>query len=199
MLRIVNRALLGLLALALFALGGSVLLTGLDLPRRWGFELPDWWPFSGPDDVVLTEADRTRYRDDGWWWPTVFAVLTVLLVLMLWWFLAQLRRRRLREVLVDSGDGAGALLRGRAMENVLNAEAEAMDGVSRANVVLTGRRRTSPETRVALLLEPHAAPADALNRLTGEALAHARDSAGLDRLPAEFHFRAVRHPAERVL
>ncbi|MFG2190927.1 alkaline shock response membrane anchor protein AmaP [Streptomyces sp. NPDC048639] len=199
MLRIVNRVLLGLLGLALFVLGGSVLVTGLDLPKHWGFELPDWWPFSGPDDVVLTDADRIQYRNDGWWWPVVFAVLTVLLVLMLWWFLAQLRRRRLREVLVDSGDGAGALLRGRALENVLNAEAESLDGVSRANVVLTGRRRTSPETHVVLLLEPHAAPADALNRLTGEALAHARGSAGLDRLPAEFHFRAVRHPSERVL
>ncbi|MEU6081761.1 alkaline shock response membrane anchor protein AmaP [Streptomyces sp. NPDC047108] len=199
MLRIINRVLLGLLGLALFVLGGSILVTGLDLPRHWGFELPGWWPFTGPDDVLLSEADRTRYRGDGWWWPTVFAVLTVLLVLMLWWFLAQLRRRRLREVLVDSGDGAGALLRGRAMEQVLNAEAESLDGVSRAQMVLTGRRRTQPEAHGALLLEPHAAPADALGRLTAEALAHARDSAGLDRLPAEFHFRAVRHSADRVL
>ncbi|MGP3950500.1 alkaline shock response membrane anchor protein AmaP [Streptomyces sp. 7N604] len=199
MLRTVNRVLLALAGLGLFALGGAVLIGSIDLSRHWGFDLPGWWPFRGPDDVVLGDEGRTRFRDDGWWWPTVFAVLTVLLVLMLWWFLAQLRRHRLGEVLVDSGDGAGALLRGRALEGVMAAEAESLDGVSRANVLLTGRRRTAPEARVALLLEPHAAPADALARLTGEALTHARESAGLDQLPAEFHLRAARHPAERVL
>jgi hypothetical protein len=198
MLRTVNRVLLALAGLGMFALGGAVLIGGLDLPRHWGFEQPGWWPFRGPHDVVLGDAGRTRFRDEGWWWPAVFAALGLLLALMLWWFLAQLRRRRLTEVLVDSGDGAGALLRGRALENVLAAEVESMEGVSRASVLLTGRRRTAPEALVGLLLEPHAAPADTLRRVAAEALAHARDSAGLDRLPAEVHIRAARHAAERV-
>ncbi|MGP3981537.1 alkaline shock response membrane anchor protein AmaP [Streptomyces sp. KR80] len=198
MLRTVNRVVLGLGGLGLFALGGGLLVGALDLPRHWGFELPGWWPFRGADDVVLSDAGRTRYRDETWWWPVVFAVLTVLLVLMLWWLLAQLRRRRLGEVLVDSGDGVGALLRGSALERVLTAEAEAMEGVSRVRVLLTGRRRTAPEARVGLLLEPHAGPADTLGRLTSDALGHARDSAGLDRLPAEVRVRAVRHGPERV-
>ncbi|MET8676204.1 alkaline shock response membrane anchor protein AmaP [Streptomyces sp. NPDC004647] len=199
MVRTANRVLLGLAGLGLFALGGAVLVGALDLPRHWGFDLPGWWPFRGPDDVVLGDEGRTRWRDDGWWWPVVFAVLAVLLALMLWWLLAQLRRHRLSEVLVDSGDGAGALLRGRALEGVLAAEAEAMDGVSRADVVLTGRRRTAPEVRVGVVLEPYAGPAEVLGRMNDEALRHARDSAGLERLPAEVRVTAARHGAERAV
>ncbi len=87
----------------------------------------------------------------------MIAVLAVLVVLALWWFLAQLRRGRLAEVLVDSGDGEGAQVRGRALEGVLAEEAGEVDGVARAQASLTGRR-TAPRARVRLLMEPHAAP-----------------------------------------
>lgn len=199
MLRNVNRVLIGIVGLGLLVLGGSLLVGALDLPRHWGFTLPGWWPFRGPNDVVLSDAGRTRYKNDGWWWPVVFAVLAVLLLLLLWWLLSQLRRHRLGEVLVDSGEGTGARLRGRALERVLAAEAESMEGVSRADVQLTGRRRTSPEARVSLTLEPHAGPAETLDQVTREAVGHARDSAGLERLPAEVRIRAAKHGAERAL
>ncbi|MFJ5850658.1 alkaline shock response membrane anchor protein AmaP [Streptomyces sp. NPDC092903] len=189
--RTVNRVLLGLAGLVLVCVGGGVLAAAT------GLSVPSWWPWSGKNDVLLSEADRTRWRSDGWWWPTVIAVLAVLLVLALWWLLAQLRRARLSEVLVDSGDGEGALLRGRALEGALAAEADGLDGVARAQVLLTGKR-SAPRARIRLLVEPHAAPDEALGRLTDEALAHARDSAGLDRLPAEVRLRAVKHRAERV-
>jgi hypothetical protein len=190
-LRTVNRIVIGLLGLVLVLGGGSVLAVGL------GVRPPSWWIYSGKTDVLLSTARRQRWRDDGWWWPTVIAVLGVLVLLALWWFVAQLRRRRLSEVLVDTGDGEGALLRGRAMENVLGAAAESLDGVDHAGVMLTGRRST-PRARVRLTLEPHAAPGDALRLLTDEALHQARTSAGLDALPAEVRLRAVRHRAERV-
>ncbi|MBC3990977.1 alkaline shock response membrane anchor protein AmaP [Streptomyces sp. AC563] len=195
--RVVNRVLLGLAGLLLLALGAAVLVGGLDLPRRWNFGLPGSWPFDGPDDVLLTHDDRRRWRDEGWWWPTVIAALALIVLLTLWWLLAQARRRRLREVWVASGEGEGAVLRGRALEGVLAAEAEAMDGVDRARVTLRGRR-TAPEARVRLVLAAHAQPAETLARLRAEALEHARASAGLDRLPAEVRMRAVRHRAERV-
>ncbi|MER5184261.1 alkaline shock response membrane anchor protein AmaP [Streptomyces sp. NPDC002896] len=190
-LRTVNRVLLGIAGLVLLVLGGSVLAVGL------GVTPPSWWIHDGKRDVLLSDADRSRWQDEGWWWPTVIAVLAVCLLLALWWLTAQLRRRRLAEVLVDTGDGEGALLRGRALESVLASEAGALDGVERAHATLTGRRN-APEARVRLVLEPFAAPGDALRKLVGEALAHARGSAGLDRLPAEVQLRAVRHRAERV-
>ncbi|MGX1884111.1 alkaline shock response membrane anchor protein AmaP [Streptomyces sp. NPDC055287] len=187
----VNRVLLGLAGLVLLAVGGGVLATGL------GMSVPSWWPYDGRDDVLLSEADRTRWRDSGWWWPVVIAVLAVLVLLALWWLLAQLRRHRLAEVLVNSGDGDGAVLRGRALESVLAGEARTLDGVERAHVTLTGRR-DAPKARLALLLAPHAEPAETLSGLTHGALAHARDSAGLESLPAEIRLREVKHGARRV-
>ncbi|WP_329389294.1 alkaline shock response membrane anchor protein AmaP [Streptomyces sp. NBC_01716] len=191
MLRVVNRALLGLVGLVLLCVGGGVFVAGL------GVSVPSWWPYTGRHDVLLSDADRDRWSAQSWWWPVVIAVLTVLVLLTLWWLLSQLRRARLGEVLVESGNGEGALLRGRALENVLESEAQALHGVSRARVRLTGRR-SAPEARVRLLLEPHAAPGQALEELTEEAVAHARDSAGLEALPTEARLRAAKHRARRV-
>ncbi|CAM5432875.1 alkaline shock response membrane anchor protein AmaP [Streptomyces tanashiensis] len=190
-LRRVNRALLGLAGLLLVLGGGAVIAAAVDLP------VPSWWPWSGPSDVLLSTADRQRWRDESWWWPVVIAVLGLVVLLALWWLLVQFRRARLAEVLVDTGDGEAAVLRGRALESVLEADAAAQDGVARAKVALTGRR-TAPRTRIALLLEPYASPGDALTSLSTEALAHARTSAGLPALPTEARLRAVKHRARRV-
>ncbi|MGW3116032.1 alkaline shock response membrane anchor protein AmaP [Streptomyces sp. NPDC001107] len=191
MLRIVNRVLIGIIGLALLLLGGSVLAVGLGAPP------PSWWIHDGRHDVLLSDAERTRWQGSGWWWPTVIAALAVLVLLALWWLTAVLRRRRLAEVLVDTGDGEGALLRGRALEGVLASEAGELEGVAHAHVHLTGRR-TAPETRVQLLLEPHVDPGTALQHLTAQALMHARNSAGLAALPAVVRMKGVKHRAERV-
>ncbi|MFD5327883.1 alkaline shock response membrane anchor protein AmaP [Streptomyces sp. NPDC127092] len=190
-LRRVNRIVLALAGLLLLVVGGAVLAAGLDL------SVPSWWPWSGPDDVLLTRSQRQRWRDEGWWWPVVIAVLGLVVLLALWWLIAQFRRARLREVLVDSGDGEEAVVRGRALEGVLEADAAAQEGVARARVALTGRR-TAPRTRVALQLEPYASPADALTTLSAQALGNARTSAGLSALPTEARLRAVKHRARRV-
>ncbi|MFJ7072311.1 alkaline shock response membrane anchor protein AmaP [Streptomyces sp. NPDC098781] len=190
-LKVVNRVLIGLVGLVLFVIGGSVLAVGLGAPA------PSWWIHDDRHDVLLSDAERTRWRDDGWWWPTVIAVLAVLLLLALWWLTANLRRRRLAEVLVDTGDGEGALLRGRALESVLANEAAGQEGVQRARAHLRGRR-SAPEARVRLLLAPHVDPGTALTDLTTGALAHARNSAGLASLPSEVRLKGVKHGAERV-
>jgi len=190
-LKVVNRMLLGLVGLVLVVVGGSVLAVGL------GANPPSWWIHDSRHDVLLDDAERTRWEDHGWWWPTVLAVLAVLVLLTLWWLVANLRRHRLTEVLVDTGDGEGALLRGRALEGVLATEATELEGVSHAHVRLTGKRN-APETRVRLQLEPHVDPGAALSHLTSEALTHARNSAGLESLPTEVRMRAVKHKAERV-
>jgi hypothetical protein len=197
-LRSVNRVLLGLAGALLLALGLAVLVAGFDLPRHLNFSMPSGWPWTAPDDALLTDGERTRWRSESWWWPAVIAVLSLLVLLLLWWLLAQLRRRRLGEVLVDTGDGEGALLRGSAMENVLEAEASGLPGVDGAAVRLTGRR-TAPQAVMGLRLEAHAAPGQVLGRLTKEALEHARSSAALEKLPAEVRLRTVKHRPERVL
>ncbi|MFJ4876055.1 alkaline shock response membrane anchor protein AmaP [Streptomyces sp. NPDC088745] len=171
----VNRVLLGLLGLALVVLGGSALAAGL------GMSVPSWWPFSGRDDVLLSAADRTRWRDEGWWWPVVIAVLAVAALLALWWLLAQLRGKRLGTVRV--GDPADSvLLRGRALERVLGEEVEAVPGVSRAAVSLKGSR-TAPRARISLTVTPSADPAGVVAEVTETALARAGGSIGTGRLP----------------
>ncbi|CAL9603395.1 hypothetical protein SUDANB126_05483 [Streptomyces sp. enrichment culture] len=191
MLGRVNRVLLAIAGLVLLALGGSVLAIGLGAPA------PSWWLHDGRHDVLLDEAERTRWQDDGWWWPVVLAVLALLVLLCLWWLVAVVRRRRPAEVLVDTGDGEGAALRGRALERAVAEEASHLDGVAQARVLLAGRR-TAPRARVRLLLEPHADPGTVLHALATGALAHARDSTGLAGLPAEVRLHGVRHRAERV-
>ncbi|MEW2073571.1 alkaline shock response membrane anchor protein AmaP [Streptomyces sp. NPDC012403] len=191
MLKGVNRVLLGIVGLVLVVLGGPVLAIGLGAPA------PSWWPHDGRHDVLLDEAARTRWRDEGWWWPVVIAVLAVLVLLSLWWLLAVLRRRRPAEVLVDTGDGEDASLRRRALEQALAEEASHLDGVDRAHVHLTGRRR-APRARVLLLLQPHIDPGTTLRSLTKGPLTHARNSTGLPTLPTETRLRAVKHRPERV-
>lgn len=190
-LRTVNRVLLAVVGLALLLLGGSVLAVGLGAPS------PSWWIHDGQHDVLLSDAERTRWRDEGWWWPVVIATLAVLLLGALWWLTAVLRRRRLTEVLVDTGDGEGALLRGRALEGVLASQAAEPTGVAHAHARLTGRP-IAPEARVGLQLEPHMDPGAALLGFTTGALTHARRSAGFASLPAEVHLTGVKHRAERV-
>jgi hypothetical protein len=192
-----NRVLLGLTGIFLLALGLAVLVGGLDLQRRWGFTMPGSRPFDGPKDVLLSAGTRARYRHVIWWWPTAIGGLTALVLLSLWWLLEQLHSHRLRRVHVDSGDGAGAVLRGRALQDIIAAEAEGFDGVARAEVSLTGQP-DAPVARLTMALFPHARPNAVVADLDSVVLERARASAGLRKLPAEARLCAVRHRAARV-
>ncbi len=192
-----NRVLLTLVGLILLAVGGSVLVGGLDLARHWNLALPSWWPYKGPHDVLLTRHARTRYRTDGWWWPVVIAVLAVLVLIALWWLLAQLRNRRPRQVLVDYGEEGRVVLRGRALEDALAAEAGTLPGVAGSGVRLAGRR-TAPTARMSLLLDGGAVPGEVASGLGREVLADARRSTGLAALPAEVRLHGERHRGRRV-
>ncbi|MCS0603192.1 alkaline shock response membrane anchor protein AmaP [Streptomyces sp. LP11] len=186
-----NRVLLALVGLILLALGGAVLAVGLGAPP------PSWWLHTGPHDVLLTRAERTRRRGADWWWPAVIAFLAVVFLLALWWLVAVLRRHRLAEILVDTRDGEAAGLRGRALESALAEDTAQQRGVARSRVVLRGRR-TAPTARAWLQLEPDIDPSTALTDFASGPLTRARDSAGLAAVPAEVRLGEVRHRAERV-
>ncbi|MFD9334753.1 alkaline shock response membrane anchor protein AmaP [Streptomyces sp. NPDC060028] len=181
----VNRALLALCGLALLA-GGVLLLAAAG-------------PFGGRHAPLLSAEARRRYwHAEGWWWWAVAAGLALCVLMALWWLLSQLRRPRVAAVLVDTGDGAFAVLRGRALEEAVAAETRALDGVARCRVALVGRRG-APRLRVAVELEPHAVPADVLATLVGPVLEHARTSTGLPELPAEARLEVTSHRARRVV
>ncbi|MFF1560106.1 alkaline shock response membrane anchor protein AmaP [Streptomyces sp. NPDC058279] len=184
MLGVVNRVLLALIGLALLAAGGSV-LTGS-------------WPLAGRHAPLLTaRARRAHLHVEGWWWWAVLGGLALCVLLALWWLLAQLRRSRPATVAVDTGDGAYAVLRGRALESAVAAEVGALDGVAGCRVALRGRRG-APALRVKLELEPHAVPSDTLAALAGPVLEHARASTGLTPLPTEARLGVASHRASRV-
>ncbi|MCY0931447.1 alkaline shock response membrane anchor protein AmaP [Streptomyces sp. H27-H1] len=175
----VNRILLALLGLALLAAGASVLSAS--------------WPFGGRNEPLLTPHGRDWPAP---WWA-VLAGLGVCVLLALWWLLSQPRRARLAAVLVDTGDGAFAVLRGRALEEAVAADVqEAVAGVARCRVTLRGRRG-APALRVALELEPHAVPADVLAALAGPVLGRARTSAALAALPTEARLHVTPRRARR--
>ncbi|MDG9703622.1 alkaline shock response membrane anchor protein AmaP [Streptomyces sp. DH37] len=198
MLTVVNRVLLGLLGLALLMLGVAALLGGLDLQRRWGFDLPSGWPWSGPDEVLLGRGEPAWWQEADWWrWLLAIGVPAAVLLLALWWLVAQLWRQRPDMVLVDSGDGYGALVGTRTLEDAVTDEAGALPGAERARVRM-GRRRTGVRARIALAVAAHASPAETLARLRDEALEHARASAGLDELAAEVRIRPARHRGGRT-
>ena len=98
---------------------------------------------------------------------------------------------------MDFGDEGRVLLRGRALENALTADAEALPGVAGAAVRLAGRR-AAPRGRMSLLLEGDAHPDELLVSLDDRVLADARRSTGLEELPAEVRMHGERHRASRV-
>ncbi|MFC1413644.1 alkaline shock response membrane anchor protein AmaP [Streptacidiphilus sp. N1-12] len=193
----VNRTLLGLVGLVLLAGGALLLAGGLDLNRRWHLGLPADWTVLQPHHAVLDAADRTRWRADSWWWPVLFAALGVVAVLALWWLLAQLRRGATGQVTVPDTADVPVRLRGDALARAVADDAEQIPGVARVRVRLLGRPKR-PRARIALLLEPGAAPGPVLRALSDGPLARARESTGLARLPAEARVRVAPGPVERV-
>lgn len=191
MLRTVNRVLLALAGLVLIALGGSVLAVG------YGVRPPHWWVHQSEHDVLLTAGERTRWREEGWWWPVLIAALAVLLLLALWWLAAGLRRRHLSALPLDIGDGDSAHLRGPALEGVLAAHTERLDGVERARVRLRGRTG-APVAHLHLTLAPDAAPLLVQHHVVTETLRTAKEATGQEDLRAEIRMNGVPHGAERV-
>ncbi|MEF2525900.1 MULTISPECIES: alkaline shock response membrane anchor protein AmaP [Streptomyces] len=183
MLGTVNRILLGLAGLLLLAAAAVVFAAA---------------PLGGRYRPLLAAPTRNRlWPAEGWTLWAVYAGLAVCVLLALWWLLSQLRTSRLSSVAVDTGDSAFAVLRGRALEEAVAAEAGAMEGVARCRVSLR-RRRGAPALRLLLDLEPHAVPADVLAALAGPVLGRARASSRLPALQADVRFRVPAHRARRV-
>jgi hypothetical protein len=112
--------------------------------------------------------------------------------LLLWWLFSQ-RRHRLSQVLVDSEDGAAARLDGRTLEDVIEEEAQGVRGTGTADRPTYRSGRTcaaAAEASRGLGANPGATDP--------ETLVHARDSAGLGRLPSKVRLREARHRADRV-
>ncbi|MFB6676374.1 alkaline shock response membrane anchor protein AmaP [Streptomyces sp. NPDC056390] len=194
-----NRLLMALSGLVLLGGGLLILTAGLDLYRRLHLAAPAGWPLTTPHDVLLSNADRIGWSDQGWWWwPAVIASLILAAVFALLWLLAQLRRRRPGSVHLGGTPPPESIeLRGRALSDAVTAEARALPGVEQASAHVTGRA-ARPCLQVALTLTDHGTPAPVLQALSHGPVAHARDCTGLTHLPTQARLNVGKHKARRA-
>ncbi|AUY49314.1 alkaline shock response membrane anchor protein AmaP [Streptomyces sp. CB01881] len=188
----VNRVLLGVAGLVLFAVGVLVLAGGLDLYGRLGVDPPGWWPLTSPDQPVVSVESRTHWSDQGWWWPAVIGGLVVVVAGAAWWLFAQLRRSGPATVGVPTPGASGLRLRlrSRALEEVLETGAVALPEVDRADVHLV-RGPRHPRLRAAVRLTPGGDPAALVEHFETGPRTDARTSLGLAELPADLRVRVV--------
>ncbi|MEU2117928.1 alkaline shock response membrane anchor protein AmaP [Streptomyces sp. NPDC016459] len=192
----VNRVLLALAGIVLLGTGLLILAGSLDLYRHWRMTPPDGWPLTTPQGVLLDDAGRTRWVDEGWWWPAVIAFLAIVVLLALWWLLAQLRRTHPGPTPVGADPVEAAELNERALSDALTADARHLPGVHQARARMTGSSR-HPEAHIDLALTPDTEPGPVLQALCDGPLEHARQSTGRP-LPAKAQLRVPPHKAHRA-
>lgn len=192
-----NRTLLALAGLALLGTGLLVLAGGLDLYRRLDIAPPDGWPYTTPGDVLLTDAQRTRWTGEGWWWPAAIATLAVGLVLALWWLYAQLRQRHPGSLPVGSPPVAGVRLDDHALAQALTEDCSHLPGVKDAGAHLTGSAG-NPRAHITLTLDPHTSPRTVSDALRDGPLRRARRTTGRHDISTRAVLRVASHRPHRA-
>ncbi|MFJ6784423.1 alkaline shock response membrane anchor protein AmaP [Streptomyces yangpuensis] len=193
---VVNRVLLALTGILMLGTGLLVLAGGFDLYRNLRLSPPAGWPLTTPQDVLLDDANRTRWSDEVWWWPTVIAVLAVVALLALWWLLAQLRRTHPGDLSVGNPARDGVELRERALGDAIAADTGHLPGVRQARARMNGSSH-QPEAHIDITLTPDAEPGPVLQALCDGPLQRARHTVGRT-LPAKTRLRATPHKPHRA-
>ncbi|WP_370961314.1 alkaline shock response membrane anchor protein AmaP [Amycolatopsis sp. cg9] len=125
-------------------------------------------------------------------------VLGVLLfVLGLRWALRSLRPEPRPDLDLDRTEGAELVVTAAAIADAVRADAEGLDGVSRARVRAVGSR-TAPALRLTLWLHEGTDLKAVWAGLDTQVLARARESLGLDALPTAVRLELDTAPAKRV-
>jgi len=125
-------------------------------------------------------------------------VLGVLLfVLGLRWALRSLRPEPRPDLDLDRTEGAELVVTATAIAGAVQADAEQLDGVSRARVRAVGSR-TSPALRITLWLREGTDLKGVWAELDTRVLTRARDSLGLGTLPTAVRLELDTSPAKRV-
>ncbi|WP_283518585.1 hypothetical protein [Streptomyces sp. H27-C3] len=178
--------------LGIAVLGGGLWLTVTGLTRESSSPAPwatdaSWWPRPG---------EGLRPGAPDWDAPGTLGVLAGVMVGLLCWLVAQAPARRPRRLALPR---PALQLSTRALTRAVRADAEAVPGVARAHVRLSGNaRRGRSRLALAVLLEPGAGPATVLAGLSGEPLRAARTAAGTGQLALSVRFRVRGHRTRRT-
>ncbi|WP_158894390.1 alkaline shock response membrane anchor protein AmaP [Amycolatopsis anabasis] len=106
----------------------------------------------------------------------------LLLVFGLWWFFRSLRPEGRPDLELDRTEGSELTVTANAIANAVRADAEAVDGVSRAQVRAVGDT-DDPALRLTLWLREGTDVRTVWQELDGQVLARARESLGVEKLP----------------
>ncbi|WP_410640000.1 alkaline shock response membrane anchor protein AmaP [Amycolatopsis sp. lyj-346] len=182
-----ERTLTFLVGLPAFAGGTLALVVGLG-----GFgEFRGRRPLLDPIAVAWLGGHATPAR-------IAAIVLGVLLfVLGLRWALRSLRPEPRPDLDLDRTEGAELVVTAAAIAGAVQADAEQLDGVSRARVRAVGSR-TAPALRLTLWLREGTDLKQVWAELDDQVLTRARASLGLDSLPAAVRLELDTAPAKRV-
>lgn len=185
-----DRSLLTLAGIVLAALAAVVLLLSYGVFGRYRAGRPLL------DPIALNWANHhllaTRWIAIG--------VGVVLVILGLWWLLGSLRPERRPDVLLADSPGERLTVEHAAISEAVRADAETIDGVSRARVRLVGTPRR-PALRMTLALAEGTDVRDVWAELDGRVLARARQAFSVDALPAavRLELEASKSTTPRVL
>lgn len=129
----VNRAVVAGAGLVLLTAGIWSATAGAFVADR----MPGWWPRADADAVWVSPSQVTGLRDHTWWVPVVVAVTTLAALLSLLWAAGRLRGGTRPRLTLTS---RGAVLRTRALADMLTRRTSAVPGVAHSRVAVRARR-----------------------------------------------------------
>jgi hypothetical protein len=177
----VNRTFFTVLGLLLAAAGAAGLAAALGL---FDHGLSDQ-PVLGPTVEDFVAANR-------WFWPVVAIAAGLLALLCLWWLVLQTRSNRISDLrLVTDPQRGHTDLTTRALTHALIGEIEGYHGVTRAMAHLSGTS-AAPKLSLTVALDGRVGPAEIHQRITAEAIPHARQALSTDRLPTRLELQLPR-------
>ncbi|MDQ7803370.1 alkaline shock response membrane anchor protein AmaP [Amycolatopsis sp. A133] len=128
---------------------------------------------------------------------TAIVLGVLLFVLGLRWALRSLRPEPRPDLDLDRTEGAELVVTASAVAGAVQADAERLDGVSRARVRAVGSR-TAPALRITLWLHEGTDLKGVWSGLDERVLTRARKSLGLETLPTAVRLELDTSPAKRV-
>ncbi|MET7387545.1 hypothetical protein ACFYPT_32270 [Streptomyces sp. NPDC005529] len=129
----VNRAALATAGLVLLSAGIWSATAGASVADR----MPGWWPKADADAVWVSAGRLAELRDTTWWVPAVVAATTLAALLCLLWAASRIGGGTRPRVALTS---RGAVLRTRALADLLTRRTSAVPGVAHSRVAVRARR-----------------------------------------------------------
>lgn len=182
-----DRTLTFLAGLAIFATATAALIVGFGLLGQ----LRSQRPLLDPIAIDWLAAEPTLAR------ITAIAFGVLLTVLGLWWFLHALLPERKPDIDLHHRDNGRLTVAATAIAGAVRADAEQVDGVSKATARTVGKA-DRPALRLDIWLHESADLKDVWQQLNDRVLSRARESLGTDTLPTAVRIRLNAPQRNRV-